>query len=57
VVQNPNDPTSHALLVEPDYIQMIYYNGNWYPFSENQDIMINEFPATIEYLYRIKKEG
>ena len=57
VVQNSNDPTSHALLVEPDYIQMIYYNGNWYPFSENQDIMINEFPATIEYLYRIKKEG
>ena len=45
-----------SLVVEPLYYKMIYYNGSWYPFSENQDVMINSLNATIEYLYRTKKE-
>lgn len=52
-----NTENNYALLAEPEYYKMIYYNGEWYPFSENQDIMIDSLDATIEYLYRIKKEG
>lgn len=46
----------HSLLVETEYYKMIYYNGHWYPFSENNDIMIDSLNTTIEYLYRVKKE-
>lgn len=48
-------PGENALLGQT-YYKMIYYNNNWYPFSENQDVMIDNFNAVIEYLYRVKKE-
>lgn len=52
-----NRPNDKALLVEPSYYKMIYYDGNWYPFSKYHDIIIDQLSATIEYLYRRKMEG
>lgn len=56
VVPSETAANEQSLLVEPLYYKMIYYGGQWYPFSENQDIMVNSLNATIEYLYRTKKE-
>lgn len=56
IVSNQTNPNEHSLLVEPLYYKMIYYNGEWYPFSENQDIMLRQLDVAITYTYRIKKE-
>ena len=57
IVPSQSEPNEHSLLVEPLYYKMIYYDGEWYPFSENQEIMIRELGAVITYTYRTKKEG
>lgn len=57
IVPSQSEPNEHSLLVEPLYYKMIYYDGEWYPFSENQEIMIRELGAVITYTYRAKKEG
>ena len=57
VIPRVNNATEHALLVDPAYYKMIYYNGEFYPFSENHEIMLRQLNATITYTYRTKKEG
>jgi len=42
--------------MEPVYFNMIYYNGEWHPLLDNNDIIIDEFPASVEFKYRTKKE-
>lgn len=59
VLQNSIDSKDYDLLVEsmePVYFNMIYYNGEWHPLLDNNDIIIDEFPASIEFTYRTKKE-
>lgn len=51
-----NSKNDYAILVEPYYERMIYYNNSWYPFLDNHDIILETLPATIEYTYRLKKE-
>ena len=55
VVQNLNN--DYALLVELDYYKIVYYNGHWYPYTSNGDIIIDNLYASVEYTYRVKKEG
>lgn len=53
-----NSQDNYALLVGADYYQVIYYNNSWHVFSKDQDVLMNKTPSiTVEYLYRIKKEG
>lgn len=59
VLQNNADNKDYDLLVEsmePVYFNMIYYEGQWYPLLDNNDIIIKNFPATIVFTYRTKKE-
>ena len=59
VLQNSIDNKDYDLLVEsmqPVYFNMIYYDGQWYPLLDNNDIIIKDFPAKITFTYRIKKE-
>lgn len=51
-----NQKEDYALLVEPEYIRMIYYNNNWYPLLDNNDIILESIPTSIGFIYRIKKE-
>lgn len=51
-----NQKEDYALLVEPEYIRMIYYNNNWYSLLDNNDIILESIPASIGFVYRIKKE-
>ena len=53
-VKNSNN--DYALLAELKYYKMIYYNNQWYPYTNNNDIIMDSLYATVEYLYRIKKE-
>lgn len=59
VLQNSIDNEDYDLLVEsmePVYFNMIYYEGQWYPLLDNNDIIIKDFPAKITFTYRTKKE-
>lgn len=44
----------YSLLTEKGYKKYIYYNNTWYPFSENNDVLM-DINATINYYYEIKE--
>ena len=54
VLQNGSN---YTLLVQKYYNKYIYYKNNWYLLSDNDEILINDINATIQYYYRIKMEG